>query len=266
MSGTSPTGPQGQHPYGQDPDGRAPQDSFPAPGAGVPAGPAQHGQSPYGQNPYGQNPYGQSPYGQDPYGGSPYAAAPQQPHGAPTGGPGQGGWPAPGAGPGSAPRRPGSLTAAFWLILSGGLVLLGSTLLAAFALSRPESRALIEEQLRRTSEEMGLPADQAAQMEQMTEQLMPIVSTVSAVFGVVAFLLYLLIASKIRGGSRAARTVGTVLAALSVLMVSVNLAMGAVNPLDLVWVGLGVAGIVMAYRPDATEYMRLKAWERAGAR
>lgn len=255
MSGTSPTGPQGQNPYGQDPYGRAPQGSSPAPGAG---GPAQGGQSPYGQNPYGENPYGQSPY----------AAAPQPPHGAPAGGPGQGGWPAPvpGAGPGSAPHRPGSLTAAFWLILSGGLVLLGSTLLAAFALSRPESRALVEEQLRRTSEEMGLPADQVAQMEQMTDQLLPIVSTVSAVFGVVAFLLYLLIASKIRGGSRAARTVGTVLAGLSVLMLIVNLTMGAFNPLDLLWVGLGVAGIVMAYRPDATEYMRLKAWERAGAR
>ena len=34
----------------------------------------------------------------------------------------------------------------------------------------------------------------------------------------------------------------------------------------LVVVVLGVAGIVMAYRPEATEYMRLKAWERAARR
>lgn len=244
MSGTSPTDPQrGPKPYGQD------------------AG----GQSPYGQSPYGQNPYGEAPAGQSPY-GAPGPAQPTQGHpmqGYPMQGhPGQGGWPAPGA----APQRPGAITAAFWLIVSGGLVLLASTLLAAFALSRPESRALVEEQLRRTAGEMGLPSDQVAQMEQMADQLMPVVTTVSVVFGIVAFLLYLLIASKIRGGSRAARTVGTVLAALSVLMLVANLAMGAFSPLDLVWVGLGVAGIVMAYRPEATEYMRLKAWERAGAR
>ena len=31
-------------------------------------------------------------------------------------------------------------------------------------------------------------------------------------------------------------------------------------------VALGVAGIVLAYRPDATEYMRLKAWQRFARR
>ena len=69
-----------------------------------------------------------------------------------------------------------------------------------------------------------------------------------------------------RGGSRAARIVGTVLAALSVLVLVSNAVMGAFSSLDLVWVGLGVAGIVLAYRPDATEYMRLKAWQRFARR
>ncbi|TFI46488.1 hypothetical protein E4A41_09660, partial [Micrococcus endophyticus] len=161
---------------------------------------------------------------------------------------------------------PRAITASFWLILAGGLVLLASTLLAAFAMTLPESRAMLEQQMRETYEQMGLPADQLAQMEQMTDQLLPVMSVVAAAFGVVAFLVYLLIALKIRKGSRAARTVGTVLAALSVLMIVTNLMMGAVNPFDLLWVGLGVAGIVMAFRPEATEYMRLKAWERAGTR
>ncbi|MFL0366409.1 hypothetical protein ACH0BH_00800 [Micrococcus luteus] len=56
------------------------------------------------------------------------------------------------------------------------------------------------------------------------------------------------------------------LAALSVLVLVSNAVMGAFSPLDLVWVGLGVAGIVLAYRPDATEYMRLKAWQRFARR
>ena len=53
---------------------------------------------------------------------------------------------------------------------------------------------------------------------------------------------------------------------VSVLVLVSNAVMGAFSPLDLVWVGLGVAGIVLAYRPDATEYMRLKAWQRFARR
>ncbi|QCP07468.1 hypothetical protein FDF08_05250 [Micrococcus luteus] len=251
MSGTSPTDPQrGQNPYGQE-----------APGP-----------SPYGENPYGAHPYGQAPYGQGgPAQGQPGQGHPNPGHPAPSyadqGYPAQGGWPGQQApGPLTAPRRPGAITASFWLILAGGLVLLASTLLAAFAMTLPESRAMLEQQMRETYEQMGLPADQLAQMEQMTDQLLPVMSVVAAAFGVVAFLVYLLIALKIRKGSRAARTVGTVLAALSVLMIVTNLMMGAFNPFDLLWVGLGVAGIVMAFRPEASEYMRLKAWERAGTR
>lgn len=261
MSGTSPTDPQrGPSPYGQNPYGQE------APGP-----------SPYGENPYGAHPYGQAPYGQggpaqgQPGQGHPNPSYASQGHPAPSyadqGYPAQGGWPGQQApGPLTAPRRPGAITASFWLILAGGLVLLASTLLAAFAMTLPESRAMLEQQMRETYEQMGLPADQLAQMEQMTDQLLPVMSAVAAAFGVLAFLVYLLIALKIRKGSRAARTVGTVLAALSVLMIVANLMMGAFNPFDLLWVGLGVAGIVMAYRPEATEYMRLKAWERAGTR
>lgn len=250
MSGTSPTDPHGRSPYGDSPYGRPAPDAGDGPGAAGPDAVNRPGASPYGENPYGALPRGQSTDGVVPQ-SAPSAAGP-------------GGWPS--SAPGPAPARPASLTAAFWLILSGGLVLLASTLLAAFALSLPEARAMVREELERSNAQLGLTAEQMAQVDQLTDQVLPLVGPVAAGFGVVAFLLYLLIASKIRGGSRAARTVGTVLAALSVLMLAVNLTMGAFNPLDLLWVGLGVAGIVMAYRPEATEYMRLKAWERAGTR
>ena len=113
---------------------------------------------------------------------------------------------------------------------------------------------------------MDLPADQAEQMRTMMDGMLPALATTAAVFGVLAFLVYLWVAFAIRGGSRAARIVGTVLATLSVLVLVSNAVMGAFSPLDLVWVGLGVAGIVLAYRPDATEYMRLKAWQRFARR
>ena len=103
-------------------------------------------------------------------------------------------------------------------------------------------------------------------MRTMMDGMLPALATTAAVFGVLAFLVYLWVAFASRGGSRAARIVGTVLASLSVLVLVSNAVMGAFSPLDLVWVGLGVAGIVLAYRPDATEYMRLKAWQRFARR
>lgn len=240
-------------------------------------------------NPYGQNPYGQgTPSGQEPAGAAnPYGTAPgaheQNPYGRPEDGAAPWGAQAPspspaampgvghpqGAVPGvgmPAPARPGSITAAFWLIVSAGLVQLLSTALGLLAANTPEGRALLEQTMRDAVGQAGLPAEQASEMEAMMLGAVPAVLTTTAVLGVLGFLLYLLIAVKIRGGSRAARTVGTVLAVLSVLMLLANLAMGAFSVFELLWVGLGVAGIVMAYRKDATEFMRLKAWERAGRR
>ena len=134
------------------------------------------------------------------------------------------------------------------------------------AITQPEGQAAIQQELDRSVEQMNLPADQAEQMRTMMDGMLPALATTAAVFGVLAFLVYLWVAFAIRGGSRAARIVGTVLASLSVLVLVSNAVMGAFSPLDLVWVGLGVAGIVLAYRPDATEYMRLKAWQRFARR
>ena len=251
MSGTPPTDPHGsQDPYGANPYGTNPYGVAPqGPTSGSP-GPA--GASPYGQNPYGTPPA--TPSGAPGQAGMPQAPSPHGP----------GGWQSPG--PVALPPRPRSLTAAFWLIVSGGLLLLATTLLAAFAITRPEGRAAIQQELDRSIEQMKLPADQAEQMRAMMDGMLPSLATTAAVIGVLAFLIYLWVAFAIRGGSRTARVVGTVLAVLSVLMLVSTVVMGGVSPLDLAWVGLGVAGIVLAHRPDATEYMRLKAWQRFARR
>lgn len=157
MSGTSPTDPHGsQNPYGTDPYGAAPQG--PTPGSPDPAG-----ASPYGQNPYGAPPA--APYGAPGQAGMPPAPSPRGPAG----------WQSPG--PVELPPRPRSLTAAFWLIVSGGLLLLATTLLAAFAITQPEGQVAIQQELDRSVEQMNLPADQAEQMRAMMDGMLPALAT-----------------------------------------------------------------------------------------
>lgn len=204
--------------------------------------------SEYGRNPYGENPYGRQ---QEPNG----EARPQQ-------------WQQPGqqwgsdqqwpGGPMQEPRRPTSINAAFWLIIAAAVVMVGSTLMGAFAMTTPQGRALIEDAAQQQIEASGVTGAEAQQMMDMTISMLP---GVMIALALVALALYLLVAFKIRSGSRAARVVGTVLAALSVLLLLVSVLSGAVG-LEVVWVLLGVAGIVMAYRPDATEYMRQRAWAK----
>lgn len=269
MSGMQQNDPYGQSPDGQDPRGRNPYGQGPS-DAG-PRWPDAAAQAPYGQPPQGLPSYGagqgdgtapqyaQSPqYGQGPQ----YAQAPQYAQGTQQAAPGAAGWPA----PAGAARRPGSITAAFWLILSAGLVFLLSTVLAAVVAGSEQGRAQLESMMEQTYRDSGLPADQVDQIMAMVPQMLPVVTGGLVVVGVLAFLVYLLIALKVRQGSRAARTVGTVLAVLSAAMVLLPLLTGSFSPLDLVWCLLGIAGIVMAYRKDATEFMRLRAWERAARR
>ncbi len=238
----------------------------------------------YGQAEYGQSPYGQAPQGQDPYGqGAPDGRQPSQWQQPGAGAPPQGGqgwngpqqqwqgqpgpqWggpqqPWPGqqwGGPMQSPQRPKSITASFWLIISAAIVMVGSTLAGAFALSTPQGRAVVEDVARQQVETSGVSGSEAEQMVEMTLGLLP---GFMITLALVALALYLLVAFKIRSGSRAARVVGTVLAALSVLMLLMSL-LGGMPGLEIVWVLLGVAGIVMAYRPDATEYMRQRAWAK----
>lgn len=206
--------------------------------------------SEYGQSPYGENPYGEGP--QQQWQGQPG----QQWQGQPgrQWGPGQQ-WP---GGPMQEPQRPTSITAAFWLIIAAAVVMVGSTLMGAFAMTTPQGKALIEDAMQQQIEASGVTGADAQQMMDMTISMLP---GVMIAFSLVALALYLLVAFKIRSGSRAARVVGTVLAALSALLLLTSVVSGMVG-LEIVWILLGVAGIVMAYRPDATEYMRQRAWAK----
>lgn len=245
MSGTPEHDPYAQDPYGRNPRGQVPDAAAQAP-YGQPPAPAAAQDGPWGAPPPAQGP--QWTAGQGPAGGA-------QPGG-------QAGWP----GAVASPRRPGSITAAFWLILAAGLVTLASVLLSVLALTTPEGQDVFRQAMEQAYAQSGLPADELAQLQDTVTRLLPAVLGTLAVVGVLLFLAYLWIALKIRAGSRAARTVGTVLAVLSVLLLIGNLVSGAFSPFDLLWVGLGIAGLVCAYRKDATEFMRLRAWERAARR
>ena len=238
MSGTPQHDPRDRSPYGADPHAGS-----------APRWPDADAQSPYGRPPVDA--------------GAPGAQAPQW-TGVPGQQPGQealpqwSGHPAP-----ATPRRPGSITAAFWLILSAGSLFLLTTLLAGLSLLTEPGRQALTQAMEQSYRDVGLTDAQIQQYRELVPTLLPVMTGVTIALGVLAFLVYLWIALKIRGGSRAARTVGTVLAVLSVLMLAVNLVLGSFNPLELLWVALGAVGVGMAYRKDATEYLRLKAWERA---
>lgn len=238
----------GQSPYSQSPAGQQPQQWGGASqqGAYPPPQGAQGGNGPTPQQWQGQP-------GQQ-WGGAPQGQPQQQWQGQP-GQPWQG---QPWGGPFQEPQRPKSITTAFWLIIAAAIVMVGSTLAGAFALTTPEGRAMVQDAARQQVEGSGLSGAEAQQMVDMTIGMMP---GFMVALALVALALYLLVAFKIRSGSRAARVVGTVLAALSVLLLLVSVVSGALG-LEIVWVLLGVAGIVMAYRPDATEYMRQKAWAK----
>jgi hypothetical protein len=232
------------------------QSQQPSPGAqqGNPAQPGQpgypapaYGQSPYGQpgqpaqptsNPYGQSPYGQpgpSPYGQAPYGQPGQPVYPQQPYG----------YPAQGQQPMGPVQRPKEIDRSYWLILAAGLAFLVIELFAAFSPAMgltPEMVDELESQFR------------AAGMTVDVNELMDSVRVMAIVFTVLIAGLYWLIATGIRKGSNVARIFGTIFAAMSLLS-----AFG----LGIIYVALGVAGIVFAYLRPSNEYFRGKAWEKA---
>jgi lysylphosphatidylglycerol synthetase-like protein (DUF2156 family) len=189
------------------------------------AGPPQQGQP--GQP--GQLPYGQ-PYGQP--GQSPY---PQQPYG----------YPAQGQQPMGPVQKPKEIDRSYWLILAAGLAFLIIELLAAFSPTMgltPEMMDELESQLAAA----GLTVDVA--------ELLESTRVMAIVFTVIIAGLYWLIATGIRKGSNVARIFGTIFAVMS---------LPAAFGLGVIYVALGVAGIVFAYLRPSNEYFRGKAWERA---
>jgi hypothetical protein len=226
---------QAQQPSAGAQPGQPGQPGYPAPAYGQPpyGQPAQPTSNPYGQAPYGQpgqpgpSPYGQAPYGQPAY--------PQQPYGYPTQGQQQ-------MGP---VQRPKEIDRSYWLILAAGLAFLIIELLAAFSPTMgltPEMIGELESQFK------------AAGMTVDVNELMDSVRVMAIVFTVLIAGLYWLIATGIRKGSNAARIFGTIFAALSLLS-----AFG----LGIIYVALGVVGIVFAYLRPSNEYFRGRAWEKA---
>lgn len=217
---------QGQHPappYGQPPQGQSP-----------------YGQPPQGQSPYGQSPYGQAPYGQPPQGYSAYGQPPVYQPGPGYGYPGQG-----------VPQQLGPITKpttidrSYWLILAAGLAFLVIELFSLFSPNMgltPEMLDLYQEQM----DAAGL----AIEMQSFLES----VRIFAVVFTALLVALYWLIATGIRRGSNVARIFGTIFAVLSLT--------SAFGP-GLIYVALGVAGIVFAYLRPSSEYLRAKAWEKA---
>jgi hypothetical protein len=200
----------------------------PSPGAqpnqhGQPAQPASY---PYGQ-PSQPGPY---PYGQP---GPPAYA--QQPYGYPTQG-------QPQMGP---VQRPKEIDRSYWLILAAGLAFLIIELLAAFSPTMGLTPEMIDE-LESQFQAAGMTVD--------VNELMDSVRVMAIVFTVLIAGLYWLIATGIRKGSNVARIFGTIFAAMSLLS-----AFG----LGIVYVALGVVGIVFAYLRPSNEYFRGKAWEKA---
>jgi hypothetical protein len=219
------------------------QSQQPSPGAqqGDPHQPGQPGYPApaYGQPPYGQpgQPAQQAPYpygqpGQPPYGQPAY---PQQPYG----------YPVQGQQPMGPVQRPKEIDRSYWLILAAGLAFLVIELFAAFSPAMgltPEMVDELESQFR------------AAGMTVDINELMDSVRVMAIVFTVLIAGLYWLIAAGIRKGSNVARIFGTIFAAMSLLS-----AFG----LGIIYVALGVVGIVFAYLRPSNEYFRGKAWEKA---
>jgi hypothetical protein len=213
--------------------GKPAQPGYPAPSYGQPGQPTS---SPYGQP--GHSPYGQpgqptsSPYGQP--GQHPY---PQQPYGYPA--PGQGQQP---MGP---VQKPKEIDRSYWLILAAGLAFLVVELLAAFS----PTMGLTPEMMNELESQFA-----AAGMTVDVAQLMESTRVLAIIFTVIIAGLYWLIATGIRKGSNVARIFGTILAVMS---------LPAAFGLGIIYVALGVAGIVFAYLRPSSEYFRGKAWEKA---
>lgn len=166
----------------------------------------------YGQQTpqYGQQPYGQSLYAQDPLGDG------QNPE--PVG-------------------IPKLVNIAFWLILGAGVVWVLSLLLSIPQLDDPEMRKVFEEQMATTGADINF-ADIKGGLIGMV-----------VVFSIVGAGLYLLVAFNIRKGKNWARILGTVLAALSLLM------LGQLG-LTMLAIAVGIAAIVLLYLPASAPYFR----------
>lgn len=207
-------------------------------GSGVPAGYGQPGQPnlpPPSQGYSAQSPYGYG-YGQQPAGGAPGfdGAA------------------------GAKPTPPKQINASFWLIMAAGLITLVQGLILLLTPDSVLLDALHQGMAMQGPDTQKQLADAGIDLSSM---IMPI-KLFGLVFMVIGAGIYALIASFIRKGSNGARITGTVLAAISLLGL-----FSAGDPLTLITVVLGVAGIVMAWLTSSSLYIKaMRERKRAGIR
>lgn len=146
--------------------------------------------------------------------------------------------------------RPKNLNTAYYLILAAGALFVLFNVVTAFLPN------------------MGLPQEQVNQMQQMYDDVLEdsgsgesidFEETLNAaqipmvIFTLILGAVYWLIARGIRNGSNVARIFGTILAVFS---------LPSLLGLSFIYVALGVAGIVLAYTGNSSEYFRYKTWEK----
>lgn len=225
----------GQNAPGQQSQGAYGQSQYGQPGAGLPSGYGQPGQPnlpPPGQgysNP-APSPYG---YGQQPGGGAPGFGGP----------------------PGTRPSPPKQLNAAFWLIMAAGILTLVQAVTIIFV-----PNALLVEMF--NEQVMAQDPEMQQQFKDAGIDIQSMVAPMKIV-GVVLMLIvagtYALIASFVRKGSNGARITGTVFAAISLIGL-----FSPSDPLSLIMILLGVAGIVFAWLTPSSQYIKAMAERKRG--
>ena len=243
---------------------------------GQPYDPQAGSQAPQ-SNPYGQNPYGQNPYG------TPAHDASTQPGGMPQYGAAQYGTPqyaAPlqgGYTPVQMPEtRPKSLTVAFLLIVAAGIVsaiaswllstsnVFSNMIASQWSMLQPE----LERQLQNTPEAANDPAVQRMLQgpDGFMDQFNSMLTGGMAVSLVISIVLYFLVGFAVGRGVGALRVIATILAVLSLFGLFGSMSLitqfadaseaGMLNALTAAGVLLGVAGVVFAWVPESSKYIR----------
>lgn len=231
-------GAPGSPQYGQNAPEQHGQGPYGQTGSGLPAGYGQPGQPnlpPPSQGYSSQSPYGYG-YGQQPVGGAPGFDDTT----------------------GAKPTPPKQINAAFWLIMAAGLITLVQGLILLLTPDSVLLDALHQGMAMQGPDAQKQLADAGIDLSSM---IMPI-KIFGLVFMVIGAGIYALIASFIRKGSNGARITGTVLAAISLLGL-----FSAGDPLTLITVVLGVAGIVLAWLAPSSLFIKaMRERKRAGIR
>ncbi|WP_417220012.1 hypothetical protein [Arthrobacter sp.] len=224
-------------------------------GAGSPAnqpGPTQPAYGAYGQpGPGAPSGYGQPgqpnlpPLGQG-FPQQQHYGYPQQPFGGPG---------APGGAAGPRPARPGTVTAAFWLIMAAGLI----TLIQGLVL------VLVPDSVILDAVNQAMSTQDPAMDKELRDAGLDMASLIGPMKIAVLFIMiigagiYALIAAFIRKGSNGARITGTVLAVISLVGL-----LSAFDPLAFLAIALGVAGIVCAWLRPSSEFIGAVALHKHG--